>query len=252
MQVADPKNFLHISSVDDMLMAAFQGKKQQSLTYEIASHRATQEKIIPLARLFNDMGNGRLFSLNHLHGCVVWIQEDSIHSKTLKESLTWDALIQAFASECQDNRRCGFYAQKAREKSRKICADTLEAQAEIHHNNALHLLSVISLIEDPVTHLPLGDTLLNLKSAQAGEIYEYTAMYPEMAKKAYEENLDVIADWLDILSRAELVHANGFGKCLRSLGVENAQSLSEQSLKEASFYLETKRYQESSYETLLE
>ena len=57
----------------------------------------------------------------------------------------------------------------------------------------------------------------NLKAAFAGETYEYTDMYPGMAKSAREEGFDEIADWFETLAKAERSHANRFQKALDNL-----------------------------------
>ena len=41
-------------------------------------------------------------------------------------------------------------------------------------------------------------------------------MYPAMAKSAREEGFDDIADWFEILAKAERSHANRFQKALDS------------------------------------
>jgi rubrerythrin len=70
---------------------------------------------------------------------------------------------------------------------------------------------------DPVTDLPIGGTADNLKSAIAGETYEYTDMYPGMAKTARDEGFDEVADWFETLAKAERSHANRFQKALDNL-----------------------------------
>jgi rubrerythrin len=65
--------------------------------------------------------------------------------------------------------------------------------------------------------LPIGTTALNLASAVAGEIHEYTDMYPGMAKTARDEGFDEIADWFEILAKAERSHANRYQKAIDSL-----------------------------------
>ncbi|MBI4347379.1 MAG: rubrerythrin, partial [Elusimicrobia bacterium] len=57
----------------------------------------------------------------------------------------------------------------------------------------------------------------NLAAAVAGETYEYTEMYPGMAKKAREEGFAEIADWFETLARAEKSHAGRFAKLLDGL-----------------------------------
>jgi rubrerythrin len=44
------------------------------------------------------------------------------------------------------------------------------------------------------------------------ETYEYTDMYPGMAKAARSEGFDEIADWFETLAKAERSHANRFQK----------------------------------------
>jgi rubrerythrin len=69
-----------------------------------------------------------------------------------------------------------------------------------------------------VTGSPIGDTDVNLKSAIAGETYEFTEMYPGFAKTARDEGFDEIAQWLETLARAEKSHAGRFTQGLKSLG----------------------------------
>ena len=70
---------------------------------------------------------------------------------------------------------------------------------------------------DPATDLPFGDTTENLKSAIHGETYEYTDMYPGMAKTAREEGFGEIADWFETLAEAEKSHAGRFTNLLRQV-----------------------------------
>ena len=71
---------------------------------------------------------------------------------------------------------------------------------------------------DPVTDEPVGPTEDNLKSAIAGETYEYTEMYPGFAKTARDEGFDDVAEWLETLARAEKSHAGRFTQGLEEVG----------------------------------
>ena len=73
-------------------------------------------------------------------------------------------------------------------------------------------------VGDPATGEPVGPTEDNLKSAIAGETYEYTEMYPGFAKTARDEGFEEIAEWFETLARAERSHAGRFQKGLDSLG----------------------------------
>ena len=68
-----------------------------------------------------------------------------------------------------------------------------------------------------MTEVPVGDTEDNLKSAVAGETYEYTEMYPGFAKTARDEGFDNIAEWFETLAKAEKSHAGRFGSGLESV-----------------------------------
>ena len=70
---------------------------------------------------------------------------------------------------------------------------------------------------DPATGLPIGETELNLAAAVAGETYEYTDMYPGMARTAREEGFGQIANWFETLAKAEKSHAGRFQQGLDSL-----------------------------------
>ena len=72
-------------------------------------------------------------------------------------------------------------------------------------------------VGDPATGLPIGTTSDNLKAAIAGETYEYTDMYPGMAKTARDEGFDEISDWFETLAKAERSHANRFQKALDAM-----------------------------------
>ena len=67
------------------------------------------------------------------------------------------------------------------------------------------------------TDQPFGDTAKNLKSAIHGETYEYTEMYPGMAKTARGEKFEEIAEWFETLAKAEKSHAGRFQKALDQL-----------------------------------
>ena len=82
---------------------------------------------------------------------------------------------------------------------------------------------LVSQVETCSRHLkagtfePVGPTADNLKSAIAGETYEYTEMYPGFSKTAREEGFPEIGEWLETLARAEKSHAGRFQSGLESL-----------------------------------
>jgi rubrerythrin len=138
--------------------------------------------------------------------------------KKLKGTKTEDNLKHAFAGESQANRRYLYFAQKADVEGYNDVAAVFRSTAEGETGHAHGHLEYLEQVGDPATGEPFGPTKLNLKSAIAGETYEYTDMYPGMAKAARGEGFDEIADWFETLAKAERSHANRFTKALNELG----------------------------------
>lgn len=135
----------------------------------------------------------------------------------LAESQTLRNLKDAFAGESQANRRYLYFAAKADVEGQNDVAAVFRSTAEGETGHAHGHLDYMEAVGDPATGLPIGDTEKNLKAAIAGETYEYTDMYPGMAKTAREEGFDEIADWFETLAKAERSHANRFTKALDAL-----------------------------------
>ncbi len=89
--------------------------------------------------------------------------------------------------------------------------------AEGETGHAFGHFDFLSQVGDPVTDEPVGPTEENLRSAIAGETYEYTEMYPGFSKTAREEGFEEIAEWLETLARAEKSHAGRFSQGLESI-----------------------------------
>jgi rubrerythrin len=137
--------------------------------------------------------------------------------KDLRNTKTHDNLKEAFAGESQANRRYLYFAQKADVEGYNDVSAVFRSTAEGETGHAHGHLEYLEAVGDPVTNEPIGGTAANLKSAIAGETYEYTDMYPGMAKTARQEGFDEIADWFETLAKAERSHANRFQKALGGL-----------------------------------
>lgn len=136
----------------------------------------------------------------------------------LKGSKTHENLKAAFAGESQANRRYLYFASKADVEGYNDVSMVFRSTAEGETGHAHGHLEYLEAVGDPVTEVPIGSTVNNLKSAIAGETYEYTDMYPGMAKSARSEGFEEIADWFETLAKAERSHANRFKKALDTLG----------------------------------
>jgi rubrerythrin len=135
----------------------------------------------------------------------------------LDGSKTHDNLKTAFAGESQANRRYLYFADKADIEGYPDVAALFRSVAEGETGHAFGHFDFLVEVGDPVTGVPVGPTEANLKSAVEGETYEYTEMYPGFSKTARDEGFDEIAEWLEVLARAEKSHAGRFTAGLGSL-----------------------------------
>jgi len=130
----------------------------------------------------------------------------------LKGSKTEENLKAAFAGESQANRRYLYFAQKADVEGYNDVAAVFRSTAEGETGHAHGHLEYLAEVGDPATGKPIGRTQDNLLAAVAGETYEYTDMYPGMARTAREEGFEEIAEWFETLAKAERSHAGRFQK----------------------------------------
>lgn len=132
----------------------------------------------------------------------------------LKGTKTHENLKEAFSGESQANRRYLYFAKIADVEGYPGIASNFRETAEGETGHAHGHLDYLKAVGDPATDLPIGDTAENLKAAVVGETHEYTDMYPGMAKSAREEGFTEIADWFEVLAKAEKSHAGRFQKLL--------------------------------------
>jgi rubrerythrin len=135
----------------------------------------------------------------------------------LANSQTEKNLKEAFAGESQANRRYLYFAQTADVEGYPDVAALFRSVAEGETGHAFGHFDFLKAVGDPVTGEPVGDTSANLRSAIAGETYEYTEMYPGFARTARDEGFEEVAEWLETLARAEKSHAGRFQQGLDAL-----------------------------------
>jgi rubrerythrin len=135
----------------------------------------------------------------------------------LNGTQTHDNLKAAFAGESQANRRYLYFAQKADVEGQPDVAALFRSVAEGETGHAFGHFDFLAEVGDPATGVAVGATSDNLKSAVAGETYEYTEMYPGFAKTARDEGFEEVAEWLETLARAEKSHAGRFQGALDAL-----------------------------------
>lgn len=147
-------------------------------------------------------------------------------AKSLRETKSLENLKQAFAGESQANRRYMYFARVADIEGYPDMGGLFRDTAEAETGHAFGHLDFLKQVGDPCTGAPIGSTERNLKSAIEGETYEYTEMYPGMAKTARTEGLDELAEWFETLAKAEKSHAGRFTKGLNQVaGKEPAAAI---------------------------
>jgi rubrerythrin len=136
---------------------------------------------------------------------------------SLKGTRTHQNLKDAFAGESQANRRYLYFARQADIEGYPDVGGLFRDTAEAETGHAHGHLDFLKTVGDPATDKPIGTTSKNLAAAVAGETYEYTEMYPGMAKEARNEKFDDIAEWFETLAKAERSHAGRFKGALDEL-----------------------------------
>ncbi len=137
----------------------------------------------------------------------------------LKGTKSWNNLKEAFAGESQANRRYLYFARRADIEGYPEIGGLFRDISEAETGHAFGHLDFLKEVGDPVTGEPIGNTDANLKSAVAGETYEYTEMYPGFARTARDEGFSELAEWFETLARAERSHAGRFGKGAETLAL---------------------------------
>ena len=147
-------------------------------------------------------------------------------AKSLEGSKSLQNLKDAFAGESQANRRYMFFARQADIEGYPDMGGLFRDTAEAETGHAFGHLDFIKPTGDPATGEPIGNTEKNLKAAFVGETYEYTEMYPGMAKTARAEGHEELAEWFEVLARAEKSHAGRFNQGLTKIsGKEPADAV---------------------------
>ena len=129
---------------------------------------------------------------------------------------TSEDLQEAFAGESQANRRYLAFAKKADAEGHTQIAKLFRAAAAaetVHAHNHLRAMNGVSATAD------------NLKTAIAGENYEWVTMYPEFIKDAEADSVKRALSSFKWAWEVEKVHEELYRKALTAL--EAQQSLAE-------------------------
>ena len=129
-------------------------------------------------------------------------------AEELKGTKTEKNLQDAFAGESQARNKYTYFASKAKSDGYVQISELFTETA----NNEKELAKMWYKILYGV-----GDTPDNLQSAADGEAYEWTEMYPRMAKEAEEEGFDDIARLFRMVADIEKHHEERYKKLLKNI-----------------------------------
>jgi len=128
--------------------------------------------------------------------------------KELKGTKTEKNLMDAFSGESQARNKYTYFAKIAKKEGyEQISSIFLETAENEKEHAKLHFKKLNGI----------GNTIENLKSAISGENYEWTDMYPKMAKEAKKEGFDDIATMFEGIAEVEEKHEIRYKKLLKNI-----------------------------------
>ena len=139
----------------------------------------------------------------------------------LKGSKTEKNLLAAFAGEAQANTKYNYFASAAKKEGYEQIGAIFQETA---NNEKEHAKIWFKLLNG------IGNTSENLKSAAAGENYEWTDMYKNFAKDAKEEGFTDIARLFELVAAIEKRHEERYRKLLKNIEENKVFSRSEQKI----------------------
>ncbi len=142
----------------------------------------------------------------------------------LKDSVTKENLLRAFAGECQARTRYEFAASSAKEKKLEVVqyvflytAGQEKEHAEVFYKH-LKKAGCENVVIDAGYPVDLTEEPLKLlELARDHELDEHGDIYPAFAKKAAEEGFAEIARHFRQIADIEKVHADRFGRFAKLL-----------------------------------
>lgn len=131
-------------------------------------------------------------------------------AKSVKGTQTEKNLLQAFAGESQARNRYTFYASVAKKEGFEQIAGIFTETADQEKEHAKRLFKFLEggMAEFTATFPAgiIGTTKHNLEAAAAGELEEWSEMYPGMADVAEAEGFPAIAAVMRNIAKVELEH----------------------------------------------
>mgnify|MGYP003958302317 CR=1 FL=1 len=128
----------------------------------------------------------------------------------MQGSRTEKNLMGAFAGESQARNRYTYFASQARKDGYIQMADIFEETANHEKEHAKRFFKFLKggLVEITASFPAgvIGSTLENLRASAAGELEEWSDLYPEFARIAKEEGFGAVATTFEAVAVAEKQH----------------------------------------------
>ncbi len=137
----------------------------------------------------------------------------------LKGSKTEKNLMAAFSGESEARNKYTYFASVAKKEGYQQIAAIFEETANNEKEHAKMWFKALG---------GLGDTAANLKSAAAGENYEWTDMYATFAKEAEEEGFTELAVKFRMVAEIEKSHEERYLKLLNNVEMQAVFAKSEE------------------------
>ena len=126
---------------------------------------------------------------------------------------THENLLKAIAGESMARNKYTYYAEIATKEGLVWVAKVFEETADnerAHAQEELEQLKEVVQMTNTYDIHPLGNTLENLRNAEAGENYEWGTMYPEFENIARKEGETEAATLFKEISEVEEKHAERY------------------------------------------
>ncbi len=137
----------------------------------------------------------------------------------LKGSKTEKNLMAAFSGESEARNKYTYFASVAKKEGYQQIAAIFEETANNEKEHAKMWFKALG---------GLADTAANLKSAAAGENYEWTDMYATFAKEAEEEGFKELAAKFRMVAEIEKSHEERYLKLLNNVEMQAVFAKSEE------------------------
>ena len=137
----------------------------------------------------------------------------------LKGSKTEKNLMAAFSGESEARNKYTYFASVAKKEGYEQLAEIFQKTADNEKEHAKIWFKLLSGI---------GDTQQNLKSAAAGENYEWTDMYKTFAEEAEAEGFHEIAAKFRLVAKIERSHEERYLAMLNNVEMQKVFEKSDE------------------------